>query len=154
MNEKSHRFEAVIIGGESGGAGVVVPLAVEEIFGTRGRVPVIVTYDGHAYRGSMVPMGGRHLVAMTKAVRAAIGKDVGDTVQVVLRRDTAERVVDVPPELRNALDANAAARERFDRMSYTHRKEYARWVAEAKKQATRDNRAAKAIGMILAGKTR
>jgi hypothetical protein len=41
----------------------------------------------------------------------------------------------------------------FDALSYTHRKEYARWVAEAKKQVTRDPRAAKAIEMLLAGKT-
>ena len=40
----------------------------------------------------------------------------------------------------------------IDGMSQTHRKEYARWVGAAKKQETRDRRAARAILMLLEGK--
>ena len=39
-------------------------------------------------------------------------------------------------------------------MAYTHRKEYARWIAEAKREETRDRRVAQALEMIRAGRTR
>ena len=42
--------------------------------------------------------------------------------------------------------------ELFDKMSYTHRKEYIRWITDAKKPETRENRKVKMTEMILAGK--
>jgi uncharacterized protein YdeI (YjbR/CyaY-like superfamily) len=39
-------------------------------------------------------------------------------------------------------------------MAFTHRKEYARWVAEAKQEQTRQRRVQQALEMIRAGKTR
>ena len=97
-------------------------------------------------------LGGRHVLGITKAVRAAIGKDIGDTVHITLGLDSEPRVVDVPEEFQDTLGRNTEAKGLFDTLSYTHRKEFARWVAEAKKQETRDRRAAKAIEMLLEGK--
>ena len=143
-------FDAEILGAR-GGAWVEVPFDVNEVFGS-GRPKVQATIDGHPYRGSLAPMGGCHRLGVLKVIRAAIGKDVGDTVHVTLRLDTEPRVVEVPPELVASLAAAPDARDLFDEMSYTHRKEYARWVAEAKKQETRERRAEKAIEMLRAGK--
>jgi hypothetical protein len=36
-------------------------------------------------------------------------------------------------------------------MPFSHRKRYADWVAEGKRQQTRDDRAAKAVEMIASG---
>ncbi|WP_228437839.1 YdeI/OmpD-associated family protein [Chryseobacterium sp. 7] len=47
---------------------------------------------------------------------------------------------------------NPQAKDLFDKMSYTHRKEYIRWIEEAKKPETRENRKIKMIQMILDGK--
>jgi uncharacterized protein YdeI (YjbR/CyaY-like superfamily) len=47
------------------------------------------------------------------------------------------------------LDAQAA----FERLAFTHRKEYARWVAEAKREETRDRRVARALEMLREGQT-
>ena len=149
----SRTFEAVIQGGDRGGAFVLVPFDVKEAFGS-GRPKVRALIDGHEYRGSLMNMGGGHMLGMRKDVRAAIGKDVGDSVRVEVELDTAPRTVDVPPELRAALDESAEASERFDTLSYTHRREFAEWVAQAKKQETRDRRAARAVEMILDGKSR
>lgn len=146
-------FRATIEAGRGGGALVSLPFDVEEVYRTRGRVAVAATFDGHVYRGSIAPMGGRHILGVTKAVRAAIGKDVGDSVEVFVQRDTAERTVDVPPELGAALRAAPDAREAFQGLSYTHRREFAEWVADAKKQDTRDRRAGKVVAMVREGKT-
>lgn len=155
MTERRRSFEAEIVEGRGGGALVGIPFSVKEAYGVAGRVEVRATFDGHAYRGSLAPMGGgAHVLGIRKAIREAIGKDVGDTVVVTLERDTDERVVDVPPELASALAADAEASRRFERLSFTHRREFAEWIAEGKKQDTRDRRAARAVDMIRAGSTR
>lgn len=154
MAEEMRTFDAAIIAGRGGGAGVEIPFSVEEAYGTQGRVKVRATFDGHAYRGSLVPMDGCHLIGIRKELRRAIAKDVGDTVRVTLVRDMEPRTVTAPPELQAALDAAPDAKERYDALSYTHRREYAEWIAEAKKQETRDRRAAKAVEMLRAGETR
>lgn len=148
-----HVFDAVIEAGGGGGAFVLVPFDVKEAFGS-GRPKVRALVDGVEYRGSIANMGQGHCLGIRKDVRAAIGKDIGDTVHVEVGLDTKPRVVDVPEELSDALAGAPKAKARYDDLSYTHRREYATWVAEAKKQETRDRRAAKAVEMILEGKTR
>jgi len=81
----------------------------------------------------------------------AAGMNNGDKVRVTLERDTEPRTVEVPTELQAALADDPQARDAFERLSYSHRQEYAGWVAEAKKEETRARRAAKAIEMLCAG---
>jgi uncharacterized protein YdeI (YjbR/CyaY-like superfamily) len=39
----------------------------------------------------------------------------------------------------------------FEKLSYTHRKQYCRWITEAKKEETRLKRLGKAIEMLKKG---
>jgi len=96
--------------------------------------------------------GGRHVLGISKAIRAAIGKDVGDRVKVVLERDTEPRTVTAPPDLETALKRVPAARRAFDGLSYTHRKEYVRWIEEAKKPPTRERRVQQTLERLVEGK--
>lgn len=148
----AREFEATVEAGPRGGAFVEVPFDPAEAFGGR-RPKVRATFDGHPYRGSIASMGGRPLLGLTREVRDAIGKDVGDRVAVTVTRDDEPRTVRVPPALAEALEG-AGLRERFDALAYTHRKEYAQWVAEAKREETRARRVAKAVEMIASGRTR
>jgi hypothetical protein len=139
-------FEAVIEERRGGGAGVTVPFDVKEAFGS-GRPKVVATFDGVTYRGSVVSMGGRYMIGLRKDIRAAIGKAPGDAVRVTLEADTAPRVVDVPDDLAAAL-ADAGLRDRFDGLSYTHRREHVEAIEGAKKPETRARRIAKAVEMV------
>jgi len=81
-------------------------------------------------------------------VREAIGKNPGDSVHVVLKRDDEPREVEIPADLAGLLDENPDVKRWFDGLAYTHRKEYVRWITEAKRQETRDKRLLKAIEMM------
>ena len=146
------KFSATITAMTRGGAAVEIPFDVEEIFGTKGRVKVKSEFNGHPYRGSITPMGGRHVLGITKDIRAAIEKDIGDSVSVLIEEDTEPRIVIVPDDFEKALSKNKQAKTIFDQFAYTHRKEYVRWIESAKKPETRESRIIKAVGMIAQNK--
>jgi uncharacterized protein YdeI (YjbR/CyaY-like superfamily) len=84
-----------------------------------------------------------------REVRAAAGVEVGDVLTIDLERDEDERTVVVPRDLEAALDP--ATRATFADLSFTHRREYVRWIEEAKREDTRRRRVAKAIEMLRTG---
>jgi uncharacterized protein YdeI (YjbR/CyaY-like superfamily) len=118
------------------------------------RFPVRATVDGYTWRGAVARMKGEFLLGLNREVREAAGVEAGDEVSVEIALDTEERTVEVPPELASALAGDKAAKAAYDGLAYTHRKEFARWVGEAKKAETRESRAAKALAMLHEGKTR
>ncbi len=118
------------------------------------RFPVRATVNGYGWRTSVARMGGEFLLGLNRDVRQAAGLAVGDTVVVALTLDTEPRQVDVPDVLTSALANDPAAQTAFDHMAFTHRKEYARWIAEAQREETRRRRVQQAIAMIRAGRTR
>lgn len=73
-------------------------------------------------------------------------------MDVKLWEDKEERVVTVPDDVQELLNQNEKAKEFYNKMSYTHRKEYIRWIEEAKKEETRERRKIKMIEMLLEGK--
>ena len=118
------------------------------------RFPVVATVNSYTWRTSVARMGGEFLLGLNKEVRQGAGVEAGDEVEVAVELDTAPREVDVPAELAAALRADPEAAAAYEKLSFTHRKEYARWVAEAKQQETRQRRVQRALEMIRAGKTR
>ena len=60
----------------------------------------------------------------------------------------------VPAALKAALVKNKKAAAAFDAFSYSHRKEYVAWIAEAKRDETRDARIRQAIEWMAAGNHR
>ena len=136
-------------------AWIEFPHDLKETYGVGNLVPFTAVFDGRvSYRGSLAKMGGeRALILLRKDVRAELGKDPGDSVDVVVELDEKPREIEVPADLRRAL-ASADALPRFEGRAYTHRKEYVRWVQEAKRPETRTRRIAKTCEMVAQGKTR
>jgi hypothetical protein len=148
---KKYQFDAEIREGRGGGAYVIFPYDAEKEFGTNGKVPVSTTIDGVPDKGGLFRMGTpHHMLGVPKAIRDRLGKQPGDTVAVVLWKDDAPREVAVPPEL-TARMKKAGVLEFFEGLSFTHRKEYSRWIAEAKKEETRARRLDKAIELLKRG---
>lgn len=147
---KIYDFDAVLLKHPTvDSAYVEFPYDVEAEFGVKGQVKVVALIDGYEYRGSLAKMGRPcHFIGVTQEVRKAIGKGPGDTVHVVIRQDTASRVVEVPEDLARLLDANPIAKSAFDKLSFTHKKEYVRWIEEAKRTETRERRLSETIRML------
>lgn len=145
-------FQAEIIRHEQQDAGYIeFPFDVKEVFGRRNIIKVDVTFDEKVrYRGSLANMGtGCHILVVTKAVRSQLGKRIGDMVQVSLLEDIAPRIVEVPQDVQMVLEEFPLAKEVFDKMSYSHRKENIEWITDAKKPETRERRKEKMIVMLL-----
>ena len=148
---KKYKFAAAIIAGDGGGTGVLFPYDTQEEFGTKGKVPINATFDGVPYTGSLIKYGfPQHTLHLPKAIREQLSKGPGDTVQVVVWKDESERVLEIPAELA-ALMKKEGLLPFFDSLSYTHRKEYCRWISEAKKEETRSRRLDKAVDMLKKG---
>lgn len=117
------------------------PFDVEQEFGVKSRVKVKAKIDGVEYRGSLVKMGYNcHLLGITQEIRKRINKNIGDTVYIELQKDEEERIVEIPKDFQLILDKSDAIKNFFNSLSYTHRKEYVRWIESAKKEETRAER--------------
>jgi Domain of unknown function (DUF1905)/Bacteriocin-protection, YdeI or OmpD-Associated len=148
---KKYGFEARIEAGDGGGAFVFFPYDAQQEFGTRGRVPVQATFDGVAYRGSLIRYGEpQHMLLIRKDIRTQLGKAPGDKVSVVLWRDEEERKLELPPEVA-ALLKQEGVLGTFEKLSYSHQREYLSWIAGAKREETRVRRMEKAVTMLREG---
>jgi Bacteriocin-protection, YdeI or OmpD-Associated/Domain of unknown function (DUF1905) len=118
------------------------------------RFPVLATVNGYTWRTSVARMRGEFLVGLSKEVRTGAGVQAGDTVSLELKLDSEPRTVAVPPALAEALEADPEAKATFEGLAFTHRKEFARWIEEAKREETRARRVTQALDMIRTGRTR
>ena len=152
MAKQTLRFKAKIEGKEVGVvAAIAPPVDVPEFFVTRGRVPVRGTINGYAYRSSLSPCGGRHMMPVNKLLLAGAGAGPGDMVDVVMERDEEERTVEAPPPLKKALAKNKSAQANWEKLSFTHKKEMALAIVGAKQEETRARRLEKIVEILKTG---
>ena len=148
---KKYKFKARIESESGGGAYILFPYDTEKEFATKGKVPVQATFDGVPYKGSLIKYGQpQHMLGVLKSIREQIGKQPGDIIDVVLWKDEAARTVEVPAAFKAAMKKEGLL-SAFETLSYTHRKEYCRWITEAKKEETRSARLEKSIAMLKKG---
>ncbi|WP_426476668.1 YdeI/OmpD-associated family protein [Chryseobacterium sp. CBSDS_008] len=136
MPFKTIEFTALIQqNGEMNAAFVEFPFSTEELFNKKGQVKIKALFDDKVeYRGSLVKMKTDcHILGLTQEVRKQLGKTFGDQVSVSLIEDKEERIVEIADDIASVFNANPEVKALFDAMSYTHRKEYIRWIEEARK---------------------
>jgi hypothetical protein len=142
-------FTATLGGDDGTVPAVIVPFDVKAAYG-QARPKVKVTVNGVTLRTTVAVYGGRSYIGFRKEICQAAGLQLGKTITVAIELDAEPRVVDVPDDLARALATHASARKRFDSLSYSHRREHAQWVAEAKKPETRARRIARVIELLRA----
>ena len=146
------RFESKLDAPRPGGSAVVVPDEVVESLGGGVRARVTGTLNGVEFRSNLMRYGGVVWLGVHKATMQAADVSHGDAVTVEMSLDETPRVVEVPEALERALAKDKAARSAFDNLAFTHRKEFARWVAEAMRDETRDRRVAETLERVKSGR--
>lgn len=136
---------------EGNHASIEVPDEVLAELGTNKRAPLIVTVNGHSYRSTATGVDGGCRVVFPQAERTSAGVSGAARITVTLELDSGHREVELHPEFDAALVA-AGLREVFESMPYSHRKEHARAIAEAKADATRERRIVAAIDKVRSSK--
>jgi hypothetical protein len=144
------RFESTVELGGKTATGIPIPDEVIEALGSSKRPPVTITINGYTYRTTAVRMGGRFFVPLSAENRDGAKVAAGDSITLDIEPDTAPREVTLPDDLAAAMDD--AARAAYDGLSYTHRKEWVRWVEDAKKPETRATRIEKTVAGLREGK--
>ena len=142
------RFASQVELGGKTATGIEVPESVVVALGSGKRPAVRVTVGGHSYRTTVAPMSGRYFVPLNAENRAAAGVAAGDAVDVEIELDTDARELVLPDDLNAALRDDEAAGAFFAQLSYTHRKEWARWIEEARKPDTRAARLEKTLAAL------
>jgi hypothetical protein len=127
-----------------------IPFDVKQVFGSRARVAVAGTINNYPFRNTLMPEGdGTHSMMVNKVLQAGARVSAGDLVAVVMDIDKAERKVEVQEEFRMALKRAPAAREFFEQLSYSRKKEFTDWIADAKRTETKSARVEKSIERLL-----
>jgi hypothetical protein len=151
----SIQFEALLEANGEGGAWPLIYIPVDCIaaLGAKGRLCVKGTLNGFPYQSSIFPNGdGTHHLMVNKQMRQGAKAKVGDTLAVLMEADTGPRVVNVPGDLQRALSDNTEASAIFEKLAYSHKKEYVEWIEQAKREETRAGRIQKTVEMLLEGK--
>jgi hypothetical protein len=146
------RFRATVELGGKTATGFEVPADVVARLGSGKRPAVVVTVGPQTYRSTVAVMGGRFMLPLSAENRAAAGVAAGDAVEVEVAPDLAPRTVEVPEDLAALLSADSAAQGTFDGLAPGQRKEWVRWVTEAKRAETRADRVAKTVEALAAGR--
>jgi bifunctional DNA-binding transcriptional regulator/antitoxin component of YhaV-PrlF toxin-antitoxin module len=128
--------------------GIYIPFDVEKVFGAK-RVPVSGTINGAAFRSTIHRMRGRYLMAVPKQLREAANAKGGDTIEVMMRRDMQPRIIEPTEDLAKALNEDLDAKAVWEKLSYTHKKEYVLAIENAKKAGTRSRRIEKTVEELL-----
>ena len=147
-------FRATLVQEGKTATGIEVPAELIEQLGAGKKPPVQVTFADHTYPTTIGVMGGRFLVPVSAAHRAAAGVAAGDELDVVLVLDLAPRVVEVPADLAKALAAEPGAKAFFEGLTPSQKKWHVLQVTGAKTDETRQRRVAKSIELLAAGKAR
>lgn len=110
--------------------------------------PVVVDFGDRRIHLRLTRMGGENMIGFSKAARAEAGVELDEDIEVTISPDTAERVIEIPPALAEALDADPAARAAFESLAPSKRKEMARQITEAKAEETRARRVEKILDSL------
>lgn len=139
------QFRATLELGGKTATGIRVPEEIVAALGAGKRPAVTVTINDYTYRSTVAPMGGVFMLPVSAEVRAGAGVAAGDELDVDVVPDTAPREVVVPTDLAVALDAEPAARAKFEALSYSNKRRHVLDVEGAKTAETRQRRIDKAI---------
>jgi hypothetical protein len=134
--------------------GFQVPDEFVSELGGGGRPKVVVVLNGFTFRSSIAKMGGSYWLGVSAERREATGVRGGETYDVEVELDAAPRELEVPDDLRSALEAEPAARDFWATLSFSNQRYHVDQLNSAKTPETRARRLAKSLALLSEGKAR
>lgn len=129
---------------------VDVPEEVSRALGGQGYIPVIANAQGLVVRTTLVPAGnGTHRLFLDGKIRKKLGIDARSLVGITLQRDKKPNAITVPSDVAAALRKTPGAQKAFKAITPGLRREFLRWVLNAKHAETRAKRIARAIPILI-----
>jgi hypothetical protein len=125
-----------------------LPIDVRATYG-EARPAVKMTICGQTFRTRVMVYSGKSYLGLWKNVLAKEQLRGGEKLEVTLEPDQTPRTVTPPKELAAAMKKNAAAKAGWALMSFTHKREWAESIQEAKKPQTRERRVEKALAALV-----
>ncbi|HQB98820.1 MAG: YdeI/OmpD-associated family protein [Candidatus Cloacimonetes bacterium] len=126
---------------------IVFDFDVEAVFGTKGRIPVVMTIDGKKFQRNLARYAGEYMMVFNKELRDETGYRAGDRVQILLERDQEERRVQIPEDIMDVMRETGVL-PAWEKQSYSHQKEHIDWILDAKKDETKERRIDKLINLL------
>ena len=126
----------------------------------------VLKEDGVVQEGGMGSLGkiasvkdlpeDKALLGYLRQAVVFVDEGKGETMMAVSRRvvKAPKAAVETPAEFRAALKKNKAAGKVFEAFSPSCKREYVEWIADAKREETRERRVAQAVEWIAEGKQR
>ena len=110
------------------------------------RPPVLAHINGVEYRSRLMVYGGQCYLGLRKDLLRRLDVGAGDHVEIELVEDhRGTSRCRAARAHRRLWRTTRHARPAYERLPFTHRNEYARWIDEGKKPETRADRVAKTI---------
>ncbi len=120
--------------------GLEIPPGIVESLGGGKRPRVVVSINGHSWPTRVAPMRGRQLIGVSTANRKVAGVEIGEEITVDIVLDEEPLTVTEPADLIEALNAEPSARQAFDRLTISQRRQHVRLIEQAKGADTRARR--------------
>ena len=126
------------------------PYPASEHFGSKGNIPVCIAVDGHKFDHTLLPSKNGHYLVYNEFIRRVVGKDIGDSVHVVLEKDTRKRELAIPAHYEKIFKEAGVLEQFLKQPDYLKREQLNR-VETAKKEETKTNRTAALVRQLGGG---
>lgn len=119
----------------------------------KGKIPICGTVNGKPYTQTLVKYSGEWRLYINTTMLKDSPKHVGETIEITVDYDPADRTIKPHPTLVKALKENKDAKQVFDSLSPSLQNEIVRYISYLKTEESIDRNVLKAISFLL-GKER
>jgi hypothetical protein len=144
-------FTALVESRPRGGIAVKLPFDPSAEWGTKDRYDVTGTISSRKVRGRLISKDGEYYLECGPAWCRDGSVVVGARVFVVLGPE-GPQVASMAPDVLEAFDAHPEARRFFESLATFYRKNFMRWIDDAKRPETRGKRVEEMMAALEAGK--
>lgn len=115
----------------------------------KGHIPVCGTINENEYTQTLVRYSGDWRLYVNNLMLANSPKRIGESIEVTIQFDPADRILQPHPKLIAALNENEAAKMVFDNLRPSTQKEIVRYISHLKSEKSVTSNIDKAIGFLL-----